>query len=56
MNIWNIFLSILDGLDQAILDTVNLRYKQTQYKQKLAIDRSFGGPVHTYGICYNSSI
>ena len=31
--------------------TVNIRYKQTQYKQKFGIDRLFGGPVHTYGLC-----
>ena len=27
------------------LYTVNIRYKQTQYKQKFGIDRSCGGPV-----------
>ena len=30
--------------------TVNIRYKQTQYKQKFGIDRSCGGPVRSYGL------
>ena len=30
--------------------TINIRYKQTQYNQKSGIDRSFDGPVLSYGL------